>query len=148
MKFRNGFVSNSSSSSFVMIGRPITLAEAEKLFETSRVVADTRMYGGEGYYIIEVKTPEMMQVLKEASEGKFNFTKSSKNYNNGQPYVVNFEVDYYEVFAGEISDDGETSFAFAPSELPPIMCSAIYMRVDQHTPKNANEMREAYLRQR
>ena len=134
MKTRSGFVSNSSSSSFVLIGRKITVEEAKKLWKTSRVVVDSHIYGGEGYYIFELKTKAMMDLFEKMSNGGFNF-----QINNGEPYDIIYEPEYYEVFTGNINDD-ENFLEFNPSELPPIVCRAVYLRVDQHTPKNAKEM--------
>lgn len=135
MIIRIGFVSNSSSSSFIIIGREIDVKEAEKLLGESRILVDTDLHGSEGDIIIDLEDKKTLKVLKEAVDGKFNFTSVS-NYN------YTFHPKFYEVFAGKIQDDYELEFN--ASELPPIKCKAYFLTVDYHTPVDAKELREKY----
>ena len=51
MKIRNGWVSNSSSSSFIVIGKEILSEEAKK---EENLFVKTDMWGGEGVYAIHL----------------------------------------------------------------------------------------------
>jgi hypothetical protein len=86
MKIRRGFVSNSSSSSFVMIYKDINVDEiTENDFnnENYKILASTGVYG-EGQVMCAVKDQEMFDLLKkviesENTEGSIEFYKSYYN---------------------------------------------------------------------
>lgn len=80
MKTRNGFVSNSSSNSFVIIGRPMTIEEIN--LENADLLC---LYGygyddiGEGVDFFKI-TPEMLDFIKDRYY-KFDTSSSLKFYN-------------------------------------------------------------------
>lgn len=67
MKIRNGFVSNSSSSSFVVFGQNINLIEAEKHIKDEQIVI-ALVEGWEGPVLIEIKDLEMLSHVMSFEE--------------------------------------------------------------------------------
>lgn len=71
MKTRNGFVSNSSSSSFILFGNPIDVADIKiKDIEEGRIVA-SGTYLGEGYDLF-VLSPEIFEIIGAGNNPKLD----------------------------------------------------------------------------
>jgi hypothetical protein len=129
MKKRIGFVSNSSSSSFVFIGRRIDIKEAEELIKSGKnnIIADTNQSGGDGDIIMETIDVKILNVLKRAVNNEW-----------GEDCVPTL----YEVFAASGSDS--YSLEFNPTDLPPITLTIYNMNIDYHNPGSAEELEEFY----
>jgi len=73
MKIRNGFVSNSSSSSFVILGEEVELDDIDVNDlhrKTYTYIAETGMYF-EAPVLAEINSAEMLDVLKRAKNKEF-----------------------------------------------------------------------------
>ena len=73
MKIRNGFVSNSSSSSFVILGEEIKLDDIDvnDLHRKSYTYLAETGLQFEANVIAEINSPEMLDLLKRAENGEF-----------------------------------------------------------------------------
>lgn len=115
MKTRNGFVSNSSSSSFVLIGEKVDLQNIkpenleDNLYMTSTGIAY------EGNIWARIDGPEILEFLQNSVE--------NENLNLGSTYLV-YHVSY----------DGENEIDV--TKLPKKKLSVVCEEVDQHEARN------------
>lgn len=82
MKIRNGFVSNSSSSSFVLIGKEIYDIEeiTKEDLENQKIFCDTEVYGGEGRLGNFIDAKEFEKIIPYADE--VDFIKVAKYFSD------------------------------------------------------------------
>ena len=108
MKIRNGFVSNSSSSSFVVIGKEMSAEEAKK---EDSIFALTKVWGSEGVYAkFDISNEEIeklensnvyvsyYKVVQRSSDESITLDVESINEaakNGDKLQVVSGEMDYY-----------------------------------------------------
>lgn len=101
MKIRNGFVSNSSSSSFVLLGKRIDFDDAEQhINEGKKVIFSAE--GWEGPVIIECDSLEMLAYVKAFKEIREN-NSSSSSYYSSSPIYSTYLAHYFAF--GEVEID-------------------------------------------
>lgn len=85
MKVRNGFVSNSSSSSFVIIGKTIDNIEeiTKEDLENQKIFCDTEVYGGEGRLGNFIDPKEFEKIISYADE--VDFIRVAKYFSDDDP---------------------------------------------------------------
>jgi hypothetical protein len=125
MKIRNGFVSNSSSSSFVALAVPININDiTSEMIKKCEVIT----FGAEiseGIDMIEINSEDMIKFFKlfprydnDWSDGKFCFWKVIKS--------------------------GDGGFTFNKSELPDEHYEIVSETIDQHSSTDLNTLIERY----
>jgi len=119
MKIRNGFVSNSSSSSFIIVGQIIN-----DVFVTPELIEDGKVYGssweycGDGADFFKIDQ-SMFEMYGKFGTGKIEF----------------YKVDVLLGESGEVSKE----------DLPDGDFKIFTMEVDYHTTQNIDDFSERYL---
>jgi len=128
MKTRNGFVSNSSSSSFVILGVEVKLNDIDVQDLKSKeyeYVAESGMQGESGPIFVEIKNKKMLDLLKRAHDGEFdnldNNVHAYKAYycsfsegGDGETIDISNFPKKIEVYSGEAD---QCSFALDVDEM-------------------------------
>lgn len=123
MKTRQGFVSNSSSSSFVLIGRALNDSElTEETFKTKNIQG-VGGYLYEGQLVMEMNW-EMYQFIKENQEKFENM--------DGFDSLGYYEVVYDTTEYGTINKD----------DLPDGELAIITGEMDHHSPNSVGDLKE------
>lgn len=99
MKIRNGFVSNSSSSSFVAWGVKLTKEEIEKLYPITNETDKEQFEDNIADYV-EGKLTESAN--KDSIKGKYLVVKGDGNYFGGTHKNVILAADYSYLEDGEV----------------------------------------------
>jgi hypothetical protein len=111
MKIRNGFVSNSSSSSFVVIiGKRIDLKDiTPELIKRNKIFVDTFIGGGEGavgFYVDEHNFPKLIEIFRFSNQWTY-IIEEHKIYGdststpiklNGEYDIICDEYDYHSEY--------------------------------------------------
>lgn len=123
MKIRNGFVSNSSSSSFIAIAREVNIDDIsvkdirnKKYYTFGKNLSDgvdliditsedmlkffQFVKGWEGYWKKEFIPFKFYEIIKEASEDSIHFSK--KDLNDDEYVIISDDIDYH---SSETLDD-------------------------------------------
>lgn len=123
MKIRNGFVSNSSSSSFVIIGKPIKQSEITEEMLKEKKISAIGGYIEEGRLVIGNMDWEMFKFINDNSE------RLEETDIGG--------FDYYETFL-DVEDYGTID----KEDLPDGKIEVIGGMFDHGSPTSVNEFEE------
>lgn len=117
MKVRSGFVSNSSSSSFLIVSNSTNIDEKSDLLHID-------MEGSEGRVIFK-PTKEMLDYLKQNPE-----------------IVENKDISFIKVYV--MAEDGNSTYAKDLKDVPD-NCCVEGATLDQNSPRTLDELKEWYL---
>lgn len=130
MKIRNGFVSNSSSSSFVIIGNIVKLKDVDANDLKNKqytYIAQTGLYGESGVVFTDIDSEKTLDILKKADDGEYDTLES--------------EIRVYKAYFNSYGDGcfGELDVKNLPKKV------MVYGgECDQWSPMGAKELENAY----
>jgi hypothetical protein len=128
MKIRNGFVSNSSSSSFVIIGDIIKLNDVDENDLKNKkysYIAETGLYGESGPVFMDIESKKTLALLKKAENGEFGSLEG--------------RVKVYKAYFQSFGDGGKLKTETLPKE------TTVYSgECDQWGPMDAKELEYSY----
>lgn len=134
MKIRNGFVSNSSSSSFILLGEKVNINSItpKNLKEKGiEYYVETGLCGGEGTSMAQVKDDKMLEVIKKA------YNNSDLTYTEKQDSMIAYKA--YKASANDFVELSITEKDNIPKKF-----KVFGFTIDQYLIDDARELEAMY----
>jgi hypothetical protein len=110
----------------VIVGRKLSVEEAEKILPNSNVMVDTHIWGGDADIMTDDFCPRMFDVFKRAAKGEW-----------GEELIPTF----YEVF---VMSEYNSELQFNPKDLPHVTMGIFELSIDQNRVSDADHLLALY----